>query len=58
MKYCFVAVPMRRDVERGWGGPTGMSSVDDVMYYSSYYVLKVALCSLGRLECFRLSISL
>lgn len=32
VKYCFVAVPMRRDVERGWGGPTGMSFVDDVMY--------------------------
>lgn len=30
----------KRDVERGRGGPTGMSSVDDVMYFSSYYVLQ------------------
>lgn len=37
MKYYFVAEPLRRDVERGWGGPTGMSSVEDVVY-SSYYV--------------------
>lgn len=58
VKYCFVAVPMRRDVERGWGGPTGMSSVEDVMYFSSYYVFKVALWSLGWLECSCVGISL
>lgn len=40
MKYYFVAVPMRRDVERGWGGPTGMSSVDDVMYFHPTAFLK------------------
>lgn len=45
VKYCFVAVPLRRDVERGWGGrPTGMSYVDDDVYFHpTTFFKKVAL---------------
>lgn len=49
----FCSSTYERDVERGWGGPTGMSSVDDVFFILLCF-LKVALLTLGKIDFFSL----
>lgn len=49
----FCSSTYERDVERGWGGITGMSSVDDVFFILLCF-LKVALLTLGKIDFFSL----